>query len=298
LAAFFGTGALSACAGGSAGVASTQGTFGSASYTKLAEMTGDRTFQSGGIRAANSNGILTGQDSQAYGSGVVISYTAASGSYTLTAPDGTTATFSSNSGTPPPPPPLTPPSPPNTQTFYSGSDRLILTSPTVSGVALSYTFLGEWTHTENGVGQTYVAVAGVPTVAGDMPKSGTANYQTSIDGSAQRCSNCTTKYGLAPNSTATFSANFGAGTVATTLNLVGTAGNQVPFAFGSYSGTGTNSSSGPRFSGRLTSDPSNPNSATGAFSGAFFGPQAKEMGYAWYLTGLNILAHGVVTGTK
>lgn len=280
---------LSGCGGG--GVASTP----TPAYTKLSNLSGNQTFQSAGIHFTFANSQPSGYSSQKYGSGVVIAYTAASDSYTLTAPDGTTATFSSSGS----PPPLAPPPPPNTTILYSGSDRFSATIPTINGVTLSYTSIGDWNSIQNGIQSNYYLIFGVPTIASDMPKSGTASYQTSIVGTASR--GTTTPYNLQPNSTADFSANFGAGTVSTTLNLAGvTSTNPAPTSFGSYSGTGTITAGSPGFSGTLASVAGNSTSATGEFSGAFFGPQAMEMGYAWYLgSGLGgFSAQGTAVGTK
>jgi hypothetical protein len=277
---------LSGC-GGSGDVASTP----APTYTKLANLSGNQTFQSAGISFTVANSQPFGYSSQKYGSGVVIAYTASSDSFTLTAPDGTTDTFSS---TAPPPPGFSPP--PNTVVLFGSLSTFSITAPVVNGVALSYTAIGNWNRIQNGVQTLYFAVSGVPTIVSDMPRSGTATYQTSVGGTAFALGGSTPR-SLQANSTATFSANFGAGTVATTLNLVGAGLNQPPVDFGSYSGTGTITSGGPGFSGTLASAASNPISATGEFSGAFFGPQASEMGFGWYLTG-GIGAQGIITGTK
>jgi hypothetical protein len=285
---------LSGC-GGSGDVASTP----APTYTKLANLSGNQTFQSAGVNFTVANSQPFGYSSQKYGSGVVIAYTASSDSFTLTAPDGTTDTFSSAAPPPPgfPPPAnavLTPPT--NTVVLFSGLGTFSITAPVVNGVALSYTAIGSWNRIQNGVQTLHFAVSGVPTIVSDMPRSGTATYQTSVGGTAFALGGSTPR-SLQANSTATFSANFGAGTVETTLNLVGAGLNQLPVDFGSYSGTGTITSGSPGFSGTLASAASNPISATGEFSGAFFGPQASEMGFGWYLTG-GIAAQGITTGTK
>lgn len=277
---------LSGCGGGG-GVASTP----APTYTKLANLSGDQTFQSAGIHFTFVNGAQRGYSSQKFGSGVVIAYNAANNSYTLTAPDGTTDTFSSATGTPPP----SVNSQPNSGLHYYGNrGSLSLTVPSVNGVALSYIAVSDWNEIQNGVQSHYFGISGVPTIASDMPKNGTATYKTSVVGNV--LSGLTPRF-LQSSSTASFSANFGSGTVSTTLNLVGGGVNQVPVDFGSYSGSGNITSGGPGFSGTLASVTGNPISVTGEFSGAFFGPQATEMGYAWYLTG-GLAAQGITTGTK
>lgn len=125
-----------------------------------------------------------------------------------------------------------------------------------------------------------------------MPKTGTANYSLAIGGSANSNG---TNYNLGNgNSTATFTANFGTGGITTTLNLAGVANGQTAVtSLGTFNGTGTISGTGPGFTGTLTGT-----SANGIFSGAFFGPQALEMGLAYYLNGANFSAVGAGGGIK
>ncbi len=292
---------LSGC-GGSDGGGGVVSTAPPPTYTKLADLSGDQTLKSASIHYTFADGTVYGQSSQAFGSGVVISYAAATDSYTLTAPDGTTAIFNKSSINDSSP--LSKFTPPHYTSYSNNStDTLTIDPATINGVTLSYTAVGDWTHLQNGIETAYLAVTGVPTIAGDMPKSGTADYQASVTGSA--FNGGPSGYSLAANSTASFSADFGAGTVSTTLNLSGaTSANPVPVALGSYTGTGNIASGTPGFSGTLAPAISGSGTATGQFSGAFFGPQAKEMGYAWYVTsaanGVGALfnAQGVVTGAK
>ena len=285
---------LSGCGGGG-GVASAP----PPTYTKLADLTGNQSFQSAGIQYKNvyGSGTLSEHAGDAFGRGVHISYTAADDSYTLTAPDGATTSFSPSTSTPP----CCAAPTPNMASLFTGADVYSRTTPIVNGVTLSYILLGDWSHTiQPGVSRNYVFVAGIPTISSDMPKNGTATYQTSIDGSAETYNGLS--YRLASASTATFSANFSAGTVSTTLDLTGVVpGNPNLTPFGKYSGTGTISSGGSGFTGTLTQDvPTNP-ATTGAFSGAFFGPQAKEVGYAWFVTNPalgGLRAQGYVIGVK
>ena len=288
---------LSGCGGGGDGVASMP----PPTYTKLADLSGNQTFQSAGVGYKISNGTLPSYSTQKFGAGVTIAYTASTDSYTLTAPDGATDTFSSSTNVPPPG--FTPT--PNVLTlFNSAGGTFSLSTPTLNGVAMSYLAMGSWDHLQNGAESYYLAVSGVPTIASDMPKSGTANYQTAVHGVQIQAGAI---YDLSTASTATFSADFGAGTIATTLHLAGsrynpvtmTTGTEPPTDWGSYTGSGTIASGGPGFSGTLTSTPSSSVSASGEFAGAFFGPQAKEMGYTWLLNAPSILrAQGVAVGTK
>src|SRR5262249_47517504 len=143
------------------------------------------------------------------------------------------------------------------------------------------------------------AIGGVPTGASDMPRTGSATYSAGTGGAAFQKK---TNYTLRGNSTATFSANLASNSVATALALAGGAATGDPpqptpgplVQFGTFNGTGTISSSGPGFTGTL----SGANGVTGNFSGAFFGPKALEMGYAWFLNGTGLNAVGSAVGVK
>jgi hypothetical protein len=291
---------LAGCGDGSGGGVVSTGP-GPASYTKIADLTGDHTFQTAGVQYNTAPTGFANSSTQALGSGVTIAYTASTNSYKLTAPDGSTTTFgpadlASNS-----PPPLSVPPPANTQQWFRNngttSDSFRLTVPQVNGVALSYTVVADWEHVNN-LGQTGVAriaIGGMPTLASDMPRTGSATYATAVTGTANRGG---ISDSLTGNSTATFSADFAHGSVTTALNLVRSGLNVQPLALGSFNGTGTISSTGPDFTGTLSGGDTSGIAATGAFAGAFFGPKALEMGYAWYVSGGAFSAVGAVTGVK
>lgn len=291
---------LSACGdGGIGGVTSapvpTPTPTPTASYTKLADMNGDRTFQTAGIQYNAGPGInFTQPQSLAFGSGIVLGYTAASDTYTLTAPGGATASFA-------PQDVVTNPQPPAGSLRWQRTngtfvDSFQLTTPIINGVPLSYMAFGTWAHIDTTTNNAVVRLGygGSPTLASDMPRSGTANYAVAAGGALAQGSNT---YTLNGNSSATFSANFAANSVSTSLTLAGTLqpnGTTVT-SFGTYSGTGTISGNG--ISGAISGG-----SMTGNFSGAFFGPQALEFGFAWYMGGTiggtATNAVGGVTGIK
>ncbi|GAA0335132.1 hypothetical protein GCM10009087_51850 [Sphingomonas oligophenolica] len=284
---------LAACSGGSGGAGIGSAPPPPASYTKIADMTGDRSFQTAGIQYDTSPAGFSNASSYALGSGVTVAYTAANDTYRLTAPDGTSATFDPSSAQQP-----TPGS--NSQiwikTVGTTRDQFTLTVPTVSGVPLSYTVLGIWGHIDTATNHAVfrLAVGGAPTLASDMPKSGTATYSVGVRGGAVPTGGGSA-YTLNANSTATFSANFGTGAISTSLALAGTpaSGGSAVTSFGTFNGTGTIASNSPGFTGTLSGT-----GATGLFSGAFFGPQASEMGYDWSLTAPSFTAVGTVTGVK
>ncbi|MEJ6009571.1 transferrin-binding protein-like solute binding protein [Novosphingobium aquae] len=258
------------------------------SYTRIADMTGDRTFQPAGVQYDSSAAGLTSGTAQNFGNGVAIAYTAATDSYRLTAQDGATFTFT---------PAMAKPPSGATQTWVNetGTQRnqFSLTVPiSGSGVPLSYTVLGSWgrfdTTTTNGT--IRLSVGGAPTYAADMPRTGVAIYSAGTGGAIVSAGQ---SYTLQGNSSVSFTANFGASTVSTTLTLAGTSGGGPVTSFGTFSGTGTISSTGSGFSGTLGGT-----GATGLFSGGFFGPHALEMAMAWYLNGATISGAGLAAGIK
>jgi hypothetical protein len=284
---------LGACGGGGSGTAMVS-TPPPVTYTKLADLTGNQTFQTAGVQYNTSQTPgFANATTQAFGSGVTVSYTETTDSYRLTAPDGSTVTFDPSNAAPPLP------TAPNSQVWIKTSgtqrDQLAIFAPVLNGVPLSYTLLGSWIRMDTATGQSTVrlAVGGVPTVASDVPRTGSATYSTLVGGAAVQNG---TSYSLNANSTATFSANFAANSVTTALTLIGAAtpaGDQ-PTNLGTFNGTGTISATGPGITGTLTGA----NGVTGAFSGAFFGPRALEVGYDWHMSGGSFSAIGTMTGIK
>lgn len=292
---------LSACGGDSGGVTSTPTPTPTptptASYTKIADMTGDRTFQTGGVQYNTGPSGFSNGTNLAFGNGVRVAYTAASDSYTLTAPDNTTVTFNPSEVVQPAPAANT------IQWLKRNSsnvvtDQFTLIVPTSGGVALSYTIIGTWGTNLNSSSPTYrIAVGGAPTIASDMPKSGTANYTVGVGGAANLAG---APYNLSGNSTGTFSANFGTGAITTALTLTGTPqpSGGTPTTFGTFNGSGTIASNSPGFTGTISGTASNGTAATGGFSGAFFGPQALEVGFGYTITAGTFSAVGGVSGVK
>lgn len=281
---------LSACGGGGTNSTPTptpSPTPTPVSYTKIADLTAPTTFQTAGVHWQASSSGVSGQGADAFGSGVVVVFDPAAGSYQITTPTGITGTFSgadtdalNTSG--------------NVHSYIkttaSGQQRLRVTLPTVGGVPLSYLIFGTFLDGSGGISRSWSAVGGSPTVASDMPKTGSATY------AAETTANVLSGgavYTTTSASTASFSANFGSGTVSTSVHLLGSpSGSTTVTDFGSFSGTGTISSTGPGFSGTFTG-------TTGAgFSGAFFGPQATEMGYLFNFANGSIEAFGGVAGKK
>jgi len=136
---------------------------------------------------------------------------------------------------------------------------------------------------------------GYRTEASDMPKTGSATYSTAVFADTMSMDNNDPITSI--TGTATFTANFGAGTVDTALTL--------PFAhegstFSTYDGNGA--ITGNLFTGKFTTS-DDPDFHYGNFAGGFFGPAADEMGYTFSLNrggnvGPNTYTIGAVVGTK
>nr|WP_254447690.1 transferrin-binding protein-like solute binding protein [Sphingomonas sp. ID1715] len=164
-------------------------------------------------------------------------------------------------------------------------------------MALSYVSYGIWQQvTDNGatlgVAQQYL-LYGIRQAA-DQPSTGSASYTTLVDG---LWANPDGVYSL--GGTSSFTANFAAKTVATTLDLVGKhVSTGVSKTLGQFNGSGTIATLGGGFSGTLTHQGTDidGNIYSGNFAGAFFGPQGQEMGYTFNLTGNGGAAVGAVVG--
>lgn len=313
-----------------------------AAYTKLSDMTGNRTFQTGGVTYNFDSMRLSGGTTQNFGSGVTIAYDAAADSYTASWPvvAGTIFIAPVTFG----PADLQPASPslPNGVSYVKSSgnvsNQLTLIAPDGS-VPLSYTVFGTWSTINTSDNGPFIAnsgtfrtmIGGSPTLVSDMPKTGSANYTIGVGGTAivtrapgsdlgapfppsspgsgsggvttivdatpypPGMEPVTTTYSLSGNSSGTFSANFASGAINTTLTLAGTVAGSAaaPVNFGTFTGTGTLTSGGPGYTGTLTGTP-----ADGIFSGAFFGPQALETAFGYFLSGTKFSAAGGAGGTK
>lgn len=231
-----------------------------------------------------------------FNTGIDIVYSAADDSYTLTDRNGSHVPFT--------PADIVPSDPgiggvkyridvPNNVFSHTDFTRFV---PKVNGVPLSYTLMGIW---HQDYGQVIdVMVGGVPTQAGNLPTSGSAIYQAAVVSGAALTSGAgnspVISYDLGSGgSTATFSADFGPGTVQTTIGLRGMDSKGATNDLGTLTGDGTISATAPTFAGTLSQA-----GGSGAFSGAFLGPQAAEMGYGFYFESADFTAIGLVAGKK
>jgi hypothetical protein len=153
---------------------------------------------------------------------------------------------------------------------------------------LSWTTYGTWgVHIDVGAPSTTSAafVTGYKTPSGSLPSTGTATYLGSVVGTvihpAAGQENGVATADLSGN--ATLQANFASASVAG--NLTNMMAGSLPWNSVSLLGT----IAGGQFTGTsaATSAPANAmslnSSATGTFSGVFFGPSAQELGAVWTL---------------
>ena len=145
---------------------------------------------------------------------------------------------------------------------------------------LSYTAYGAWA-SQNGVTETAGGMSlGVPTAA--MPVAGTATYNGTTLGVMTNASG-----GLAVWGGIQLVANFGTGSVATTISNLQT---QVidTSAMGSLANmTGTATIAGNQYSGTLSGG-----GLSGTQVGSFYGPSAAETGGAWKVAGSGVTVIG------
>ncbi|MBO9603222.1 MAG: transferrin-binding protein-like solute binding protein [Novosphingobium sp.] len=284
----------------------------SATYSTVAEIDaadGDKRYNAVGVRWQVQTSP-TGRGKFADGTSFTFDYVKSDNTYRVSYP--TPAPSGSPAPTPTPTPTPTPSTTPSptviafsagsgvtvgdttTYTKSSGSttDTMRVIVPQQGGVDLTYTRFLAFDHDETGTASDwhYRTVYGILTYASDRPTTGTATYSTSIYGDATRAS---TDYLLTGNSSGTFSVDFAGNTVTSTLDLKGRSDPSSSLVdFGSFTGSGT--IVGVGYTGTLTGS----NSASGEFGGAFFGPQAAEYGYAWYLNGSDFTANGFASGKK
>jgi len=220
------------------------------------------------------NIVVDGFDGSS-GSAATISYDAATNSYTVKS-GSLSASFDSSN--------LTSSSYIDTysKNSTSVSDELKLYNNVRSGssqasapVQLSYLSYGIWTHKESGspdeYSKTYM-LFGYPTAVSSMPVTGSATYKTDVTASLVDLLQSTGEQQVA--GTATFTADFANAKISTDLAL--------SFAstgvdLGTYNGVAA--ISGNQFSGDFQS--ADHWFVSGKFSGGFFGPSAKEMGYTF-----------------
>lgn len=167
----------------------------------------------------------------------------------------------------------------------SGNPRLVLT----------YASYGAWQTTITNSAsidvKTTFFVYGVKTQQSDLPTNGTATYTTILDGLYAGRNGVYSVDGAS-----SFSANFGAGTVAFSMSPVGTHildGSSK--SFGTLTGTGTISAGTSSFD---VQPPVDGSAYRVSLLGKFFGPSAAEMGATFMIYGPDGQGNGVIIGKK
>jgi hypothetical protein len=246
-----------------------------------------------------ATGAISGTSGAANGfaDGVTLSYDATTGGYMVRDAGGASATFLPASKNP---------AESNAAVSVYGQvsgnreDQLVLFNPGAGNptLALTYTSYGAWQRITDNVTAANVAtqyfVYGIRQPA-NQPSTGSASYTTIVDG---LWANGSGVYLL--GGTSTFTANFTAMTVATSLDLVGThVTTSATQTLGQFNGTGTIAALGGAFNGSFAHQGTADDGGvySGSFAGAFFGPQGQEMGYSFSLTSPNGgVAAGAVVG--
>lgn len=256
-------------------------------YTKLEDLAQPTTFNTAGVRWQEGPTFFE-TAALPLGDSLTVQVDPASDTYIVKTSDGLSATFTlANLGEPMV----------DGVNFRvptdNGARTLSLRFPVVDNVPLTYTMIGQFVEADYASGQrkVWLGIGGAETLTTDMPKTGSATYR------AVTSAELDTKGGLyftTSDATATFGVDFGTGVITTSLHLIAAGlDGKVTRDFGIFNGTGSLTAGGPGFTGAFA------NTKGAGFSGAFFGPQALEMGYAYYFTDeISFYARGTTVGRK
>jgi hypothetical protein len=166
------------------------------------------------------------------------------------------------------------------------TDTLTLTKPGTSGPTYQYVGGGLWQHeTDNGTTRDYRLAAfayGVETPNSVLPRTGSASYAVTLSGAMAWGTN------VAMEGEGTLQANFASGSLLTEgeLRSVSLQTGSVLETF-SFTGNANISSSTNGFSGEFDFARVGQSPFEGSMSGQFYGPQAQEVGAAWYAVDAN-----------
>lgn len=243
------------------------------SYTKYADLTGDRTLTSSCtalIGGASPPDVFPATQP---GQGLSFAYTAATQNWMVTG-DGVNLSFG--------PAEVDPTTPANGQ-FYlktgpEGTDRLRIQQTGITGVGpLEYARLVTVFTNLIGRPRSYTCMIGVPTLVTDIPAATSLTYRASFGGSGYVTSRggTTALYSLG-KTTVTLEANRITGKVTLSLHLIGTSSaGGADVDLGTVTGTADiDPATGGYYGTSWTSPTLNVN--FGQFSGRFYGPQGLE----------------------
>jgi hypothetical protein len=156
------------------------------------------------------------------------------------------------------------------------------TSTSDTGLQFANTGYAAWLRGDSTTGQKRItySVFGYPTVATDLPKTGTASYASRVSGRLVSVTGTTTVQRV--SGTATVNVNFSTGVIDVTMNLTTqAAGGGAAVAYGTFTAQGALPATSSNFNGSiLTGSP-----LAGTIAGGFFGSQGKEIGITFAGTG-------------
>lgn len=175
----------------------------------------------------------------------------------------------------------------------SGGDdleRLSISVPRIDGVPLTYLryafFFGD-SPVSVGKSVTETFFFGLPTA--NMPTAGSASYEMGLNGTLNGNGN---NYALIYESSGTLGVDFASGDITTMLHFIGTdSSDDSIFDFGIVNGSGSITAGGPGFSGSF-------DTGTSWLEGAFFGPNADEVGYQFFIDAPTFEASGYAWGVQ
>lgn len=249
-------------------------------YQTLSELDGDQTFATAGVTYRITSGALENGASYDLSGGPKIQYQESTDTFAVTVPGQAAAVFAAGD---------IKVQEENRVTFDNGNAVLTLWSPTINHIPLSYLQYGSFyaqTGSTSQAPQVYLMVGGVPTIGSDMPTKGTANYSILAEGRVRYDGTSTNLIGGSTNGTLTV--DFGSNSLSLDMHLLTTG-----FDYGQASGVASLTAGNPTFLGTLSNG-----YGVGEFGGSFFGPQAEEVGFSWFISGTDFYAVGLAGGRK
>lgn len=278
------------------------------SYTRFADLTGDRNFQTAcaGVQQGNLQGITASDFGEgiSQGRGLEVAFGATNGTWTITGPGFVTAFAPADAD-----PMVTAPSIGFVRTSANGfRDRFTIGARPFGTQAVEYVRGSRlFYQVEASRVVDFFCVLGVPTLINDTRPASTVTY-TAFNLGGTMITNGPTGGGQFDlgDSTVTLSANPTNGQVIARLTLIGRqftpAGlstTQTPL--GTYEGTAVTDGTRTNFSSPLGS--SDRTSLNSGFAGWFFGPQGLEAGFAFNIIadapdGTRLTGAGVVTARR
>lgn len=248
------------------------------SYTTYNNLTGDQTFKTAcallDFQGTVPNAFLTFP----YGNGSTIALQSATQTYTISL-DGKTLTFG--------PADVDPAAPSTVKAYIKpgevGNDRFSISGAGFDGAPLQYVRYASIYTSRFGRANLYPCVFGIPTLVTDVPSATTIAFpKLTIGASVYDASSGTVVNYTLNHSTQTFVVDLSALRVDVSIHLIGTPRTGTDVDLGTVTGIATIDPATGRFDGTWSSTD---REAIGYFSGAFFGPQGHEMGYAFGFNG-------------